>query len=170
LVTDDEDLYNKIVKIRDFGRRATGVDFHEVVGYNFKFTDLQAVIGIEQMKKLTWRVERKKEIFREYQKNLADVAAVQFLPTDLTNISPWFIDVLVPEPLALRDHLKKQGVGTRMFYPAIHSQPAYNATGNYPATEYAANHGLWLPSSSFLSDDEVRCISESIREYYTHSH
>ena len=67
LVTDDPELFERIRKIRDFGRRQSGVDFHETIGYNFKFTDLQAVIGIEQMKKLAWRVKRKKQIFALYR-------------------------------------------------------------------------------------------------------
>jgi perosamine synthetase len=65
LVTDNQELYQKILKIKDFGRPQSGVDYHETMGYNFKFTDLQAVIGIEQLKKIDWRVKRKKEIYQK---------------------------------------------------------------------------------------------------------
>lgn len=163
LVTDDRQLFEKILKIRDFGRRQSGVDFHETIGYNFKFTDLQSVMGIEQMKKLAWRVERKKQIFALYQNELAMVSQVQFIETDLQNTSPWFIDVLVPDPAGLREHLKEKEIGSRPFYPAIHSQPAYGLLGNYPNSEYAAQHGLWLPSSSFLTDDDVRYVCRAIQ-------
>ena len=59
-------LYKKILKLKDFGRKTGGIDWHESIGYNFKFTDLQAVVGIEQMKKLEWRVRRKKEMYMLY--------------------------------------------------------------------------------------------------------
>ena len=54
--------------MKDFGRSNGGNDIHETIGYNFKFTDIQAILGIEQMKKLEWRVERKKEIYLQYKK------------------------------------------------------------------------------------------------------
>lgn len=60
LVTDNEELYHRISMIKDFGRPKSGVDYHEILGFNSKFTDLQAVIGIEQMKKLDWRVKKKR--------------------------------------------------------------------------------------------------------------
>jgi perosamine synthetase len=166
LVTDDEKLFKRILLVRDFGRPVGGIDFHETVGYNFKFTDLQAVVGLEQMKKLPWRVTRKREMFRLYRDRLADVEEVEFLPTNLAETSPWFIDVLVPDPLALQGYLKEHGIGSRPFYPAIHSQPAYGLPGSYTNSEYAATHGLWLPSSSFLSDEDVSRVCEAIRSFY----
>jgi perosamine synthetase len=142
------------------------VDHHETIGYNFKFTDLQAVVGIEQMKKLPWRVTWKREMFRLYRDQLADTNEVEFLPTDLSETTPWFMDALVPDPAALRKHLKEHGIGSRPFYPAIHSQPAYGQRGSCPNSEYAADHGLWLPSSSFLTDDQIQGICETIRSFY----
>lgn len=166
LVTDDPVLFDRICKIRDFGRHQSGVDFHESVGYNFKFTDLQAVIGIEQMKKLEWRANRKKEIFALYQEELSSISELQFVKTNLEDTSPWFIDVLVPDPVGLREYLKAKEIGSRPFYPAIHSQPAYNQLGNFPNSEYVAQHGLWLPSSSFLQDEDIKRICTSIHAYF----
>ncbi|MHC4278425.1 MAG: DegT/DnrJ/EryC1/StrS family aminotransferase, partial [Planctomycetota bacterium] len=54
-VTDDEGLYRRIKKLKDFHRTAPGTDWHDGLGYNFKFTDLQAVVGIEQMKIIEFR-------------------------------------------------------------------------------------------------------------------
>ena len=165
LVTDSPKLADRIRKIKDFGRRKSGVDYHETMGYNFKFTDLQAVIGIEQMKKLDWRAARKKEMFSLYRSELEGVAGITFVETNLEDTSPWFIDILVRDPLALRTYLEERGVGTRPFYPAIHGQPAYRWPGDYPNSEYVAAHGLWLPSSSFLSDDDIRRVCLEIRGF-----
>ena len=166
LVTDDAELADSIRKIKDFGRRQSGVDFYETLGYNFKFTDLQAVVGIEQMKKLSWRVERKKEMFALYQSELADVPQVKFIETNLEDTSPWFIDILVPEPLSLATFLKERGIGTRPFYPPLHSQPPYRVNGVFPVSDYVSAHGLWLPSSSFLSDEEIVRICGDIKAFF----
>src|SRR5262249_16686979 len=112
LVTDDDALMGRVLKVKDFGRVKSGVDEHDALGYNFKFTDLQAVIGLAQMTKLDWRVQRKKEMFAVYRAELADVPEVTFIATDLDATSPWFIDVLVPDPRALRQHLHDHGIGS----------------------------------------------------------
>jgi len=166
LVTNDNSLYEEITSIKDFGRFKSGVDSYRVMGFNFKYTDLQAVIGIEQMKKLQYRVERKKEMFALYQEELRDAPQVQFIETNLEDTSPWFIDILVPEPVALKDYLEKQGIGSRPFFPAIHSQPPYGLTGKYPNSDYVATHGLWLPSSSSLTDEDLRRVCSEIKAFY----
>lgn len=169
LITDDEAVIEKIRLLRDFGREKPGEDHYLTMGWNFKFTDLQAVIGIEQMKKLPWRVERKKAIYQLYQDQLKDVTEVEFIPTDLTDTSPWFIDVLVPvdKRAGLIEHLKSQGVGSRPFYPALHSEPVYARVGSYPIAEDIALRGLWLPSSAQLTDEQVITVCVAIKEYFS---
>lgn len=170
LVCDNEELYRKILKIKDFGRPQAGVDYHEVLGGNFKFTDLQAVIGIEQMKKLAWRVLRKKEMYKLYRELLAEVEEIKFIETDLENTSPWFIDILLPAEKrdALAKFLAGKGIGTRPFYPAIHTQPPYAwVRGEFKNSEDISRQGLWLPSSSFLKDEEIRYVCGAIKEFFT---
>ena len=94
LITDNAELFDRIKKIRDFGRLCGGSDQYLVKGWNFKFTDIQAVIGIEQMKKLAWRVSRKKEMGKQYAQFLQNIPGVELIPTDLEQTSPWFFDIL----------------------------------------------------------------------------
>jgi perosamine synthetase len=82
LITNDDELAERLRKLKDFGRAAGGTDIHQSIGYNFKFTDLQACVGIEQMKKLDWRIERKKEILVKYQQALRAVGSVKFFEQD----------------------------------------------------------------------------------------
>jgi perosamine synthetase len=171
LVTDNEQLYLEILKIKDFGRPKGGVDYHETMGYNFKFTDLQAVVGIEQMKKLDWRVKRKKEIFKLYRDLLEDVQGIEFIDTNLEDTSPWFIDILVEKGEVERDmltsFLDKRGIGTRPFYPAIHTQPPYSwVKGDFENSVYISQRGLWLPSSSFLNDEEIKYICQMTKDFF----
>jgi len=167
LITDNEALHSKIRAIKDFGRKRGGIDYHETMGFNFKFTDLQAVVGIEQMKKLPYRVKLKKEIYLCYRQLLQDIPQIELIPTNLEETAPWFIDILAPDPLALHSFLKDHQIGSRVFYPPIHLQPAYNRRGNFPVTEHVSAHGLWLPSSSKLTDPEVEHICSTIKKFYS---
>ena len=165
LITDDAELYEKIKKIRDFGRDAGGSDHYLVKGWNFKFTDIQAVIGIEQMKKLDARVKRKKEMGRQYERELKNIKGIELIQTYYDNTTPWFFDLLCENRDELMQFLKNKGIGTRPFYPALHAEPAYGYPGNYPNAEYIAKRGLWLPSSVTLSDDEIKRICNAINEF-----
>jgi len=166
LITDNEELFDRIKKIRDFGRERGGIDHYLIKGWNYKFTDIQAVIGIEQMKKLPWRVERKKEIGKLYEILLKDIAQIEFIPTSYENTTPWFIDMMVEDRAKLMKYLKEKGIGTREFYPPLHSEPAYGYTGDYPVTQEISRKGLWLPSASNLTDLQIQFICDQIVSYY----
>lgn len=165
LVTDNPEFYEKMSMIKDFGRQRSGIDVSEVIGLNAKFTDLQAVIGIEQMKKLDWRVKRKKEIFNRYRELLGEEQGIQFIETS-PDVAPWFIDILTGEQRELSLFLKDKGIGTRPFYLPIHNQVPYSQINiDFWNSEYISKYGLWLPSSSFLKDEDIDYICDLIKEF-----
>lgn len=166
IITDNDEIAEKIRRLKDFGRSEGGNDIHDTLGWNFKFTDLQAVIGIEQMKKLPWRVDRKKDIYRFYKELLWDVDQIRFFDQDLEHTSPWFIDVLADNRNNLQKYLKKQGISTRAMYPPINKQKAYNISGEHSVSNLIGEKGLWLPSASQLSNKEITQICSSIIEFY----
>jgi perosamine synthetase len=167
LITDDDDIAARLRKLKDFGRLGGGNDIHDDIGFNFKFTDLQAVVGLEQMKKLPWRLARKKDIWRRYAEGLKGVGPVDMMATDLEQTSPWFIEVFVDDRAALAAHLKAHDIGSRPIYPPIHSQKAYGLNDlSFPVTERAAARGLWLPSSAKLTDADVDRVCAAVRDHY----
>lgn len=169
LVTNSDEYAAKLRQLKDFGRSGGGADIHNELGWNFKFTDLQAVIGIEQMKKLPWRIERKKEIWQRYMDGLQDIPQIEFISTDLKETSPWFIEIFVDDPDKLALFLKEQGIGSRRVYPAIHTQKIYHGAfegKSFPASERITARGLWLPSSSKLSDEDIDFVVSCIKSYY----
>lgn len=170
LITNDSIIYEKLKKLKDFGRLQGGIDTHDTLGWNFKFTDIQAVLGIEQMKKLEWRIRRKKEIYEVYKHHLSSVSEINIFHQDLENTTPWFIDVMVhKERDGLVEHLKSSGVGTRLMYPPINTQAVYSEQGSYPVSTSVGQKGLWLPSASQLEDSQVKTICSKIKNYYSKS-
>ena len=166
IITDDDELAHNISRLKDFGRSGGGNDVHEMIGFNFKFTDIQAVIGIAQMAKLNWRVQRMKDIYLRYSKNLSEVNDVYFFDQDLDNTTPWFIDVKVEEREALMSWLKQNKIGTRVMYPPINKQEAYNLEGEHKVSNEIGKKGLWLPSSSKLKNEQIDYICKKINEFY----
>lgn len=166
LVTDSDELAYKLRRLKDFGRSGGGNDVHDSIGYNFKFTELQACLGIEQMKKMPFRVSRKKEIALRYEKGLTGVKGINLFKHDFINTVPWFIDSLVEKRSELQSYLKTKNIGTRMMYPPINKQKAYAIPGEHLVSNLVGEKGLWLPSATQLTDQEVDYITAEIRNFY----
>ncbi len=166
IITDDDELAYNISRLKDFGRSGGGNDVHEMIGFNFKFTDIQAVIGIVQMGKLDWRVNRMKDIYARYRKNLLNVNEVQFFNQDIKNTTPWFIDIKAKKRDDLMTYLKLNKIGSRIMYPPINKQQAYNLEGEHIVSNEIGVLGLWLPSSSKLTNDQIDYICEFIIKFY----
>lgn len=166
VVTNDDAFADKLRRLKDFGRSGGGNDIHDSIGYNFKFTELQAVVGIEQMKKLAWRVERKKQILARYQANLEGVDRIHFFNQDLSLTTPWFIDTLADRRDELREYLRGHDIGSRPMYPPINKQLAFGVPGEHPVSNLVGEKGLWLPSAAQLSDEQIDRITDKIRTFY----
>ena len=166
IITDDDDLAYNVSRLKDFGRSGGGNDVHEMIGFNFKFTDIQAVLGIVQMGKLDWRINRMKEIYSKYKNNLSNLMQVEFFNQDLKNTTPWFIDVKVKNREELMAYLKQNKIGSRIMYPPINKQQAYNVVGEHIVSNEIGVNGLWLPSSSKLTNEQIDYVCEQIKQFY----
>lgn len=166
LITDCDDMADKLRKLKDFGRSEGGNDIHESIGFNFKFTELQACIGIEQMKKLDDRVERKKQIYTLYKNLLCNVNGIKLYENNNNTTAPWFIDCIASDRDSLINYLKDRNIGTRVMYPPINKQKAYDMSEVHEVSEYVGTNGLWLPSAVQLTDDEIHYICNAISSFY----
>ena len=166
IITDDDEIALSLRRLKDFGRDGGGSDIHGSIGFNFKFTELQAVIGIEQMKKLPERVARKKEIYLRYHEGISGLEHIQLFQNDMVVTAPWFIDVLADQREDLMSFLRGKNIGTRVMYPPINQQIAYNLSGSHPISEVVGAKGLWLPSMVQLSNDQIDYICAEIRSFY----
>lgn len=172
IVTNHAGWAQKIRKLKDFHRTAPATDEHDGLGFNFKFTDLQAVVGIEQMKTIEDRRARKKELYAAYASRLQALEEVRLLPTDLQEVTPWFMDILVAKAAhreGLRAHLKDHGIDSRPCYPAVNRQVLYAEKwprGTFPVSEDMAERGLWLPSSLGLTAAEVERVCDAVEGYF----
>ncbi len=168
ILTDNEELGNNIKRIRDFGRLAGGEDVHDHFGINSKFTELQAVLGIGQIKKISERVVFKQKIYDHYFDILSKSNCVSILPRH-KNSTPWFVDIYTDKRNELMEFLKQKGVGTRKMYPTMHNQKCYGLShldGDFEKTFEIASRGLWLPSSFNLKEEQVIYICDQIKEFF----
>lgn len=170
VVTDDDRLHTRLRELKDQGRpmRGTGGDdIHERVGYNFKFTDLQAAVGLAQLRDLPHRVERMKNIHLGYRNGLRDVQGVALVPFRIEDGElPQWTDVFVERRDALYDHLASRGMRGRRFWHPLHTQAPYRAPHDrFPNSAQQIPRSMWLPSAFTLSDDDVAAVCGEIRSF-----
>lgn len=166
MVTDDEDLAIRLRQIKNFGRKESGKDVFEIFGINQKYTDIQAVITIEQMKKLPLRTIRMNEIYMHYYKQLNTF--VKMIPPIYDGWFPWFVDIYCPSThfrTELMKYLKTHKIQTRETYVEISKTNVYETNKLFPNTNFVSTKGLYLPCYVTLKDSEIQYICDVIKSF-----
>ncbi|MFA6529087.1 MAG: DegT/DnrJ/EryC1/StrS family aminotransferase [Candidatus Gracilibacteria bacterium] len=168
IMTDSKELAQKCFAFKNHGRPIKGIFTHEEIGYNFSTTDLNAAIGVAQMKKLARIIARKREMRDLYKKLMPKVKFYEY--KENIDCVPWFTNIKVEDPQKLAEYLKTNSIGTRRFFPPLHTQPCYKNTdyfsGEYYGSTDAFEHGLSLPSTVTLQDSQIKYIAEKINAYF----
>lgn len=165
-LTDDEGLYEKMSILRDHGMPKEKRYWHEVIGYNYRMTGLQAALGLAQLRKIDKFIRRKREIAKLYQELLGDFVTVQRDPPRGKSIF-WLFSILTNKRDELAEYLDKNGIETRKFFYPVHIMPPYTelSTDRYVVSEKLSSTGLNLPSYPSLSEQEIRLISLKIVKF-----
>jgi len=167
VLTNNDELAKKAIILLNQGRTGRGWYIHDQMGYNFRLTDLQAAVGVAQVKKLPLIIKKRKNIEKLYKKYLAKVKGIEFPFVDPRgNKVPYRITILVENPQELLDFLDKEGIkASRSFYP-LNLQPCYNIKGDFSNSIFAYERVLRLPSATGLTEKEIRYICNKIKNFF----
>jgi perosamine synthetase len=167
VLTDDDELAARLRALKDQGRTVRGTggdDVHPTIGFNFKFTNLQAAIGLAQLRALDERLERQRRIYSVYAEALKDARGIRLPGFDLARgETPLWTDAVVERRDELDRWLGDRGMGCRRFWFPIHTQAPYRRDDSeFPIATRVAPKALWLPSAFTITDDDVALVCESI--------
>jgi perosamine synthetase len=170
ILTDDDDLYEQVIRLLNQGRTGRGRYIHDSIGYNFRMTDLQAAVGLAQLDKAKFICESKLLHEQIYKELLSSIEDITFPVVDnRCEHMPFRHNILVPDPEALSKHLADNDIGSLRFFHPLHRQDCYKKEYShlqFPNTELIYEHGLSLPSSVKLTRFDIEKICEVIRRYY----
>jgi perosamine synthetase len=175
VVTNDERLAAKLRLLRNLGFTQPRF-YHEVPGYNFRMTGMQAAFGLAQLGKIDRVIEQRRRVARLYDTHLRGIAELQ-LPPELPwakNVYWMYAVVFKPRPGqrrdALLDFLRTNGIDTRTMFcpmnlqPFLKQQPGYREIACPVAEELWAN-GFYLPSSASVTEADVQRIAALIQQF-----
>lgn len=168
VITNNEEIAEKVRMIRDHGRREKYI--FKMLGYNLRFNEIQAAIGIKQLEKLSRWNEARRNIARMYNQASEGLVTIPVEEPWAKHVYHLYV-IRTEKRDELRDFLRQQGVSTGVHYPVpIHKQPAITSVlGAQPAlrnTERFAQEVLSLPIYPALTKREVEYVSEKIAEFF----
>jgi perosamine synthetase len=171
ILTDNDAVAEKAQVIINQGQM--GKYEHVMIGYNDRMTNIEAAMGIEQLKKLPRMTQKRMQNARMLTKGLSGLDWLTVPYVDKRAVPVWH-QYTVKVSGGIRDdffdYLNKNGVGARIYYPKpSYLQPAYEKfgfrEGLCPVAESAAKQVISLPVHSMLKKDDVREIIETVRKY-----
>jgi perosamine synthetase len=176
VTTHSEDVWRQLCSLRNQGRSYDGGGgwFHHVrLGLNYRWTDVQAAIGLGQLEKLDRILELRGNAAERYRQLLAGVDGVEPpAPDDDERRRSWFVYVVQLDPGidrdAVMDALRVEGVATAEYVPCIHLQPYMRerygfAEGLCPVAEETARHTMALPFFTRIEADDQERVVDVLR-------
>lgn len=165
VTTNNTEAAEKIRMLRNHGRKDRYL--HEIVGYNLRFNEIQAAIGIEQLKNLPNLIAKRRENANYYTKLLGGTNIM--LPSEIAGRKHSFHLFVIRSKNRdeLMENLKKDGIESLIHYPVPnHLQPAVTKimkTSPLPVTERIAKEILSIPMHPFLEKSEIEYVAERIK-------
>lgn len=169
VVTNDDTLYDRAVHFKGQGLAKHRQYWHDVIGYNYRMTNICAAIGLAQLEQADNFIAKKRQIAQWYAEGLEGVPVTLHQEVGDVRHSFWMCSVLVGDSGkrdALRDVLEKAGVETRpVFYP-VHTMPMYaQKFQRHPVAENIGWRGINLPSWPDLKEKQVKHITSLIKSF-----
>ena len=179
IATDDKAIYNKALMLRDHGKPDHRFNTHTEFGYNWRLSEIHAVIGLEQMNKIDWILEERRRVARTYDEKLRNVEGIELIKISSNIKSSYYKYIVYLKEGVDRGYVKdkmKNEYGIELtgevYAEPCHSQPVFKKypemmlnkeRDKFPGAEYVCNRHICLPLYPGLSEEEVNYVVESLK-------
>lgn len=163
VVTKNDEIAFRLRNMRTHGVENTiRVDEWGMPGFNFRFTDILASIGLIQLGLLDERIKRLKEIQNFYSEALQMNETIKFMANSHNEIGP-YVEVLTPNRLGIIKKLEKNNIESRPFYPDVQTANYFKSSSKSLAGSIFQNQGLYLPSGPALRNFEIEKVLQVLQ-------
>jgi perosamine synthetase len=165
VITRDGDLAARLRQVKGQGQALTRRYWHEMLGFNYRLTNIAAAIGVAQFERLPQILARKRAVGRRYRELLAGLPLTFQRPGAGVQSSEWLVSVLLPEGAererVMADMLES-GVETRPVFHCAHTMPMYRQYEKLPVAEAISARGISLPSFPTITDSEINRVVDAL--------
>lgn len=173
IVTNDKKLAEKLKLLRNLSFTKPRF-YHEVPGYNFRMTGMQAALGVAQVDRIETFINQKRKLAANYNNLLKQVSFLQLPPEKswAKNVY-WMYGIVVKKGFGftrddLMNYLSREGIDTRTFFCPMGKQPFLKDASvetHTPVADTLWETGLYLPSSCNLEEDKINYICDRIASF-----
>ena len=175
VVTNDEKIAEKARRLKDLAHSSGKRFLHTDIAFNYRMTNIQAAIGLAQFEEIDKFVEMRRAHAHLYNSLLKDIEGIRLPPEKewAKNIY-WMYSILIEDEFdmsrdELMEKLMEKGIETRTFFIPVHQQPAFQKMNlfqgeSYPVAEELSRKGLYLPSGSGLTTEQIEYICRTIKQ------
>jgi perosamine synthetase len=175
LTLNDSKMAKWLRMVRGHGMDPERRFFHPTTAYNYRLTNLQASLLCAQLERRDEILERRRHVFQRYEKNLQGTPGLGFQQVaDWAVTCPWVFCITIDSSAfgltrdQLIDTLAEQGIESRRFGIPLHTLPPFREQSRHrgdhcPIAEQFSETGLYLPSSTDLTDEQVDTVCEIVR-------
>ena len=179
ITTNNKELFDKVNLYRTHGitkdpallQENHGGWYYEMqeLGYNYRITEFQAALGISQLKRLDWSIERRNEIAKKYDEAFANTSIrTPFRANNILHAFHLYI-IQVENRKALYDYLRENKIYSQVLYIPAHTMPYYKGLGwkegDCPVAEEYYSKCLALPMFPSLTDEEQNWVIEKVLDF-----
>ncbi len=150
-----------------------GIEYeHDMVGYNYRMTNIQAAVGCAQLERVDEFVEKKKYIREYYSKHLSGIKDISFFPeVEWAESACWFSGLVLSDKYEVKkvcELLKEKGIEARTFWKPVHQQKPYvnEERSEMKVADNLWKHVLTLPSSTGITEEELKYIVSTVKEIF----
>lgn len=170
IASRDESLCSRMRLLRDHGMTVGKRYWNDIIGYNFRLTNLQAALGCGQLKNISTICTERKRIMNQYQQELsgdAEICFQEYMPQ--VDSVPWIVAVNIKSGHCCRDrdvvmrNLLSDGIETRPGFYAFHELAPYEAP-KLPVADQLGRFIICLPVYIELSNDDISYICKQFRK------
>ncbi len=171
VVCKSKRIYKKILKLKSQGLNLNSKKYydHDIIGYNYRMTNICASIGLAQLSKLNSIIKKKINIFKKYKKFLSKYPIKFHEQNNNTFHTFWLINILCKnfiERNKLINFLKSKSIETRPVFIPMHKLKMYNIKKKLNNSDLISNSGISLPSFPSLKSNEIKYISTQIINFF----
>ena len=162
-ITNNKELNDKMRMLRDHGMSRERKYYHEVVGYNYRMTNMQAAIGVAQLEHIDEILLWRSELEQKYRKVLAEIPGLQLQKNNLANRKKiaWLISVLINENKRdmILSNLKENNIDARAFFIPLSEMEIYKEYArDCIRSKKISKMGLNLPTTFEIDDSKIEKI------------
>jgi perosamine synthetase len=169
VTTNDKVLYKRIIKLKGQGLAENREYWHDLIGYNYRMTNIACAIGLAQIERVEYILNQKRRIAQYYKENLKSLPLQFHKESEDCIHSYWMCTILSENEIVrdkLRAYLKENLIETRPIFHPIHKMPMYNFNEEYIIAENISSRGINLPSYPELENHDLELICKTIKEFY----